>query len=1665
MKIGTLVGAVGMALAGAAVAENVSVSSVSPSAALESAMPNPAHQVPIRTSAYRDVMDPDRLKKAREEGFGLPTVGSPGFAAAAREVRSMIDSGQISPWHSLIPAKHLGIKALQDEAIAFSRSDEPSTNSSVGRGVNNPMGVDIDYFDGYESYTPDPDPSDGMFGAFEIDNQVQPSGLPGGASFFYVAVDWNNPLNVPAIGTEPRDPYNGGLPPGGDAVPGLNQVLLNGQGWFGSALTGTFLGYGLTAADVFIPSAGQALVACGDFYFDDFETTVPWSPTSGLENFIVSRVLMTGYFFGSPLSEPNGQIRRPQVLGPDPGLFSIGQFFAPPINPAAGLATKQIQLQEWFTVAFRLSPSTMHCFMRDSQTDGSAGTTIDDQRDFQFFELGWSEIYPGQAATDLGGGTFAGHGRAVNDFLALASDPSPIIAAISCDGVFTTIGGDPTPEQIPGWLPTNNYHDNFCIIGDVLPEPAQPKQVLPYKDDIELYFVGGPLILQGDTWTDNLSSRAFISTAGNTSPSPGSDGGPSVQSIQQDSVIEDSRFRTEFSTVTPHDQRNGGVGAADSHPVATPGCPVCVSANIFITAPTTIRAMSVTDTFILGVAEQVLLGVADDFDMIDDTIHIRLPNGAFDPALPTTTGLRVDSPPDIADNSFNLNYPTKTALAADGLLNVFFALKLTLYGDGTAEWSVDGTPLEFDDIFLTTNGLEADFQEAKMLAGQPAPMSPPYTRFLSDQFSLNTSAFQSGNNLGGFFDAILVDDFCVDAKGFNPGPGPVFELPLCDDMECYALDLPIAQQGDTPFVFAASVDDANLDFSERAIRVVDCPPLGTLPNISSVKLDAAGLVLDAGTLYCVYTVGGGAASIGGPGTEVAVLKEKLTSCPLSVNLDLCTAKDVTDSGVWALTGDCVGGDTLAGTETAALFIQSEVKDFGAAVDWCVYTACEVFVGTDRKGLPNPNDWCLMTDDLIYVKKPTNKAAFTCPDRVKCAGAADLILVDPDDMDDMTTELNPCFMNFSLNPTCPNTGIPECADYTMQFQRNDGNELFCRYQIATINALPDPSMGGTPFVLPAALTVGAVVAVDAVFAEDMDEGFTPCPGTVPGPSNFDLNDPKTGCPIASGTWTIQDTAVDSMAVTVGVAAAFQATDVKGYGIDADGFPMWADPGAGNAAAGGTGGDGWIRLGSAATDDVLTEIAGSDVFIDPGGVFGQVVCFVNNAGSSFNDNQTVNSAVATWPDAIALAEPNGPNMGEVVACVYWDLYVQDNNSALGFRITGNGTDGTGGTIMNIRFGGPGGSIDNHAANEIAVEVDNPDMTPFPPPPPFIYGGTGVIVPLNAWFRVCVEVDSDGNWKAGINTAGNPGGPGDVPENFDDTLMGAHPDAQLVATGTSQAQDGAGFNIADISGWQVEQSFNEEGDGIATFSDITIRALASDAASPTPASPNNFCFYRVASVDVGGTGPMIRGVDPVTGAVDAMDRVINGQQADTIAVKFEAGITDGMAGTTDVLSFADCPPNGDFIFVDNSPVNVGTSMGQWTLVGFPDAEEANPPPVGGISNADGVTDGFAYNFPNTPADNILLACYEIIPPLPAEEISSKWYVDNIKVKEVEIIPVPPCPWDLNGDGSVGSADLAFLGGSWGNPGCSGMLPCPADFDGNGSVGSTDQAQLLGAWGPCPM
>ncbi len=56
--------------------------------------------------------------------------------------------------------------------------------------------------------------------------------------------------------------------------------------------------------------------------------------------------------------------------------------------------------------------------------------------------------------------------------------------------------------------------------------------------------------------------------------------------------------------------------------------------------------------------------------------------------------------------------------------------------------------------------------------------------------------------------------------------------------------------------------------------------------------------------------------------------------------------------------------------------------------------------------------------------------------------------------------------------------------------------------------------------------------------------------------------------------------------------------------------------------------------------------------------------------------------------------------------------------------------------------------------------------------------------------------------------------------------------------------------------------------------------------------------------------------------------------------------------------------------------------------------------------------------------------------------------------------CPWDLNGNGTVGVGDLLILVGNFGP--CDGE--CPADFDGDGFVGVLDLLALIANFGECP-
>ena len=69
------------------------------------------------------------------------------------------------------------------------------------------------------------------------------------------------------------------------------------------------------------------------------------------------------------------------------------------------------------------------------------------------------------------------------------------------------------------------------------------------------------------------------------------------------------------------------------------------------------------------------------------------------------------------------------------------------------------------------------------------------------------------------------------------------------------------------------------------------------------------------------------------------------------------------------------------------------------------------------------------------------------------------------------------------------------------------------------------------------------------------------------------------------------------------------------------------------------------------------------------------------------------------------------------------------------------------------------------------------------------------------------------------------------------------------------------------------------------------------------------------------------------------------------------------------------------------------------------------------------------------------------------------DVSYSPFSIVPPPPCPADLDGDGEVRVPDLIILLAAWGPV----PTPGPPDFDGDGEVRVPDLISLLAAWGAC--
>lgn len=78
-----------------------------------------------------------------------------------------------------------------------------------------------------------------------------------------------------------------------------------------------------------------------------------------------------------------------------------------------------------------------------------------------------------------------------------------------------------------------------------------------------------------------------------------------------------------------------------------------------------------------------------------------------------------------------------------------------------------------------------------------------------------------------------------------------------------------------------------------------------------------------------------------------------------------------------------------------------------------------------------------------------------------------------------------------------------------------------------------------------------------------------------------------------------------------------------------------------------------------------------------------------------------------------------------------------------------------------------------------------------------------------------------------------------------------------------------------------------------------------------------------------------------------------------------------------------------------------------------------------------------------------------LPSLPFPMFWEVEQ-DIASIVLRVISPCPWDLDGNGTVGTGDLLELFGQWGTEGL-------ADFDESGVVDTIDLLILFDNWGPC--
>lgn len=480
--------------------------------------------------------------------------------------------------------------------------------------------------------------------------------------------------------------------------------------------------------------------------------------------------------------------------------------------------------------------------------------------------------------------------------------------------------------------------------------------------------------------------------------------------------------------------------------------------------------------------------------------------------------------------------------------------------------------------------------------------------------------------------------------------------------------------------------------------------------------------------------------------------------------------------------------------------------------WCTYMIKNDAIG----GIDPVNDWALSNGDTIYVRQAFCVSAVACKD-LQCFTNPNRPLEffpNVGFFDDPDTGVKAA-IGARVTATGTFTGDPvvdlaanPCAVF--DWNTYDPTNLFCKYEVNTLEAINVPSLPANNDYynnIGGKIIVGSIIAVDQIFATDIETGLTACPGIIDQENLFKIVDPCE-LEVRTGTWTYlgDGAGIDD-------AQPLECTDVPHFNFVFDGFPRY------------TGG-------------------GINVVDDPAAAgFGQVLKAINLAGFNADGGSLFIDLRSTYPDAFALS--GGPDCVLEVDC-----YVTDNKSRYTISVSGpNGTVteiGLGGPdkdfVLAIGAGSPGG-IPVPSTNFSLLETNPGFGGPFGMGPQNWFWDTGVAIPLNAWFRLRVTVVSTSpsvnTFTVGMDAAGTPGGD-TVFETVLSTLNGlpAH-------GGNTNSGKTITATANSVDGFDTNTGLDEGGTG--TFLRDPITSKQDDVGLPGGNTfPDDFCYYIIDAVD---------------------------------------------------------------------------------------------------------------------------------------------------------------------------------------------------------------------------